>query len=396
MKILILEDEIHKLAEIKEVIHSFNKEIIISDCANFGDFCQLLERDIYNLIIVDLVAPPAAGMPTVDLSGNLINNIRENGSKNINTPVLAMTQFAIQANENYKSFNESNITIINYAKEDEKWKSILKNRINENFPIPNFDFIIFCALKLEADAFIKLNLASKELKTFKGLDYHEINISDCKGIVIIFPKMGLVDAAITVTRAIEFLQPKLICMSGICAGIKENTKIYDLIIPTLCYQHDSGKWTSKGFIGEPYQVLINKDLLSKIRVVLSNTDLITKVLDPLTSFKKRSIIPEDQEDIEPIVQLGVCSSGSSVVADEMMNQIVELSHRKIISFEMENYALYEAARLSSYEPLTFAVKCVVDSGSSIKNDTYQDFGSQLAASFVYNMLENLLPQIIEK
>ena len=43
-------------------------------------------------------------------------------------------------------------------------------------------------------------------------------------------------------------------MSGICAGIEGKVNIYDVVISSMCHQHDSGKWTSEGFIPELYTV----------------------------------------------------------------------------------------------------------------------------------------------
>ena len=81
--------------------------------------------------------------------------------------------------------------------------------------------------------------------------------------------MGLVDAAITSSRAIEVFQPDLICMSGICAGIKDEVNIYDLVIPDICYQHDSGKWTVEGLTSEPYSVQLDNEVSLRLKSIIN-------------------------------------------------------------------------------------------------------------------------------
>jgi adenosylhomocysteine nucleosidase len=73
-----------------------------------------------------------------------------------------------------------------------------------------------------------------------------------------------------------------------------------------------------------------------------------------------------------------------------MHEIIQATHRKLLAFEMENYALFESSRLSTNRPITFAVKCVVDNGNSIKNDRFQDIGSQIAASTVYHLIKGIM------
>ena len=57
MKILILEDETHKFNLISEEILNFNPDIKIDRSEDRTNFIKKLEREIYDLIIIDLIVP---------------------------------------------------------------------------------------------------------------------------------------------------------------------------------------------------------------------------------------------------------------------------------------------------------------------------------------------------
>lgn len=389
MKILILEDELEKLEKIEVVISDIGKDIILEKCNNYADFRGLLDKEKYNLIIVDLLVPALQDSEPIDVTKNMVANIRDQDCLNVHTPVIALTQYSNSADKNYKELNTKNITVIEFLP-DERWKSTLSDRVSENVPPLHFDFLIFCALDMEAQAFCKLNYTKDDLKIYNGFEYREIRIDNFKGCIITIPRMGLVNASITITRAIEVLKPRLVTMSGICAGLTGKASIYDVIIPTTCYQHDAGKWAEEGHLAELYPVQIDESLRQAINVKVQKGDFLRKVMKPIKDKIEKEMIPDDQSRVSPNIKMGVTSSGSSVIADHKMHEIIQATHRKLLAFEMENYALFESSRLSTNRPITFAVKCVVDNGNSIKNDRFQDIGSQIAASTVYHLIKGIM------
>ena len=52
--------------------------------------------------------------------------------------------------------------------------------------------------------------------------------------------MGLVGMAITASKAIEAFQPKIVCMSGICAGVEGEVGLLDIIIGNICWEYQTG------------------------------------------------------------------------------------------------------------------------------------------------------------
>ena len=56
------------------------------------------------------------------------------------------------------------------------------------------------------------------------------------------PRMGMVSAGLTTMRAIERLRPKLIVMTGICAGVEKQVSLGDVIFIDACWDWQSGKY----------------------------------------------------------------------------------------------------------------------------------------------------------
>ena len=245
-------------------------------------------------------------------------------------------------------------------------------------------FIIVCALDKEANAYIEAGYEVGERTVLDGITCRKININNKKGLITIAPRMGLVSSAILCSRAIDIFKPKLICMSGICAGIEGKSKIYDVIIPEICHQHDSGKWTDDGFIPELYGIQLNHETKLKLDGLTKKDNFIEKVKGGL--LLQRDEFPEDCNDLEFDVYLAAASSGSAVVADSAVLANISNQHRKKTAFEMEAYALYESARQSSISPKFFSAKSVVDNGNFAKGDEYHRMACILSAKTVYELI----------
>ncbi|EHU3239236.1 hypothetical protein ACX0AN_002170 [Acinetobacter baumannii] len=388
MKILILEDESEKFKVISKEILDFNADIKIDHSLDRTNFIKKLEREVYDLIIIDLIVPTHPNSEPKDLSESIIYDLRDEECPNAKTPVLALTQFDAVAIDNFAELNSNNINVITFSIEKEEWKKTLNQRLLDNSPAPKYDFIIICALPKEANAYKELNLDYKESKSIQGLDCLEISIDNHVGVIITCPRMGLVDAAITSAMGLQIFKPKLVAMSGICAGIKDKAQIYDITIPELCYQHDSGKWTMDGFTPEQYSIQLDHAVKLKIKDLITKTDFVNSILNGIQA--KRSEIPDDFEQINTRIQLGTLSSGSAVIADEDFNSTITKQHRRVAAFEMETYAVYESARLADFKPIFFSAKAVVDNGTPAKNDDFHRIACLISAKTTIEIIKVLL------
>ncbi|MGO2419011.1 MAG: phosphorylase family protein [Vibrio casei] len=388
MKILIVEDNKDKLGAIVDQVRSAKPDIEITTCDVLVDFVAHVNKEKFDLLVTDLLLPVVRGREPEDVTLNIIEGARGFDSLNLQTPVIAITQFMESAETNYQDLNRHDINIITYSSESEDWKEPFIKKLFSCTPKVKYDFIIICALQKEADAYIEAGYTKAKTTIQHGLSCNEITIDDFTGLIIVPPRMGLVNASIVSARAIDLFEPHVICMSGICAGIEGKANIYDIVIPSQCDQHDSGKWTDEGFVSESYSVPLEHGIERTIDKLIKQKDLLDEIGENIVLNRAEMIGESGNLDIN--IYLAPTSSGSSVIADDSMLKQVTAQHRKKNAFEMESYALYEAARQSTLKPSYFSAKSIVDNGDSQKGDNYHRVAALISAKAVYGILKRLL------
>ena len=388
MKILILEDNQDKKNKIVELISGTGDIDKVDHSKCFSDFIGKSTREKYDLIIVDLMVPPVDGLDAIDISGNL-REIRGPDATNQITPVLALTAFSVIAQDNYEGLNQLDITVLQYKEDDEKWIHAFIEKVASSRPAPHFEFLIFCALDKEAAAYQRLGYQVGQFSNIYGIKYRTIDLDGVKGAIIIPPRMGLVNAAIVCSRAIDLFSPKILAMSGICAGLADKVGIYDIVISEYCYQHDSGKWSDGQFVHEPYAVHLEHSTRLDISNVIESPSFIDDLKEGI-EFKSDVEKPLGKNELDFNVMLALTSSGSAVVADSTTLEDIKKAHRKVFAFEMESYALYESCRQALSRPQYFSAKCVVDCGDENKSDEYHRIACLLSAKCTYQLIDKLI------
>lgn len=388
MKILILEDDSSKLEAIESHIAGLSDKVNLFTCVSFQQFNSFVERERFDLIIVDLIVPVFDGdKDAVDVADRVVRLAHDVECLNKSTPIVALTKYDYAAEDNYRALNGQGVSIITY---DEKgdWRKTLTDKFFASMPDPTYDAIIVCALKKEAKAFEDAGYSVGPVHTQYGIECREIAIGSFAGLIVSASRMGLVGAAIATARAIDAFKPKIVCMSGICAGIAGEANIYDVIITKICQQHDYGKWTSAGFQPEHYAVQLNHGLELKIEAAIEDPSFKMKVAANMRL--KKSEFPEGKEELDFDIFTAPTSSGNAVIADEVMANMIKGQRRKAAAFEMEAFAVYEASRMAVGEPLFFCAKSVVDDGSQSKGDNFHRAAAILSAKTVYQIIEQVL------
>ncbi|HCN5031266.1 TPA: nucleoside phosphorylase [Escherichia coli] len=390
MKVLVVEDNPQKLSEIKGVLNGIGFEINIKECDSIFKFNTEITKEKFDLVVADLVLPIFGKdeEEPQDVTSKIIELIIDYESKNYKTPVIAITQFSDSAESNFSNLNKYDINVITYEQGSDEWKSAFFRKIELCIPKTTYDFIIVCALEKEAAAYIEAGYAKPKTSIKYGLSCQDMMIEGHKGLIIVPPRMGLVNTSIVSARAIDLFEPKIICMSGICAGIEGNANIYDIVIPSQCDQHDAGKWTSKGFVPESYSIPLIHDTEIAINRIVKEDGFVDAVAQGVHLSESEMVDGSSTLDVK--IYTATTSSGSSVIADEKMLDYITSQHRKKTAFEMESYALYEAARRSPLKPNYFSAKSVVDNGNTNKGDEYHRVAALISAKAVYGLIKELI------
>jgi nucleoside phosphorylase len=211
------------------------------------------------------------------------------------------------------------------------------------------------------------------------IDFYDIEIGGKKGSVILLPQMGLVNAAVTASLCIDRYKPAVVGMSGICGGFKERAKLGQLLISSMVYEYQSGKWASDGFLQEPHQVQTNHATLVALKLLTESNGLISDLENGFNGTRPSVAI-------KPAV--GVFTSGSAVIADQKYINQIENIHRKVSALDMEVFAVQRAAELSSHNPPCICAKTVVDLCDSEKGDNIHSYGSYISAKFLIKAVNN--------
>src|SRR5690606_9856475 len=156
-------------------------------------------------------------------------------------------------------------------------------------------------------------------------------------------------------------------MSGICAGIKGKAKLLDIAIADVCHQHDFGKWSVNGYEAEVYSVQIKAQLRAQLRTIIDDEQDVSPTICEKVDFDQDEL-PDDMKRLGATLSPTPASSGSAAAADEKMLEIIKDQQRKGAIFEMESFALYEAARLHPRDISFFSAKAVVADGGPSKGD----------------------------
>lgn len=381
MKILILEDEDDKFAEIHEHISQTIADCSIQRVKNWFDYSHAIHSMKFDLILLDLLVPRSPKDDTVeDHHEQLVFTTRDYNSNSFFTPAIVLTRHNLDNGEFVHDLNKVDINVITYNDHGD-WREALKIKLLAAQPKKRFEFVIVCALEKEANAFKNLTDTWSDIKTISGLICREVQIGDYKGVIVLAHRMGLVAAAVVATMALERFEPRLICMAGICGGVPGESNIYDLLITQSCFQHDMGKWSIEGFKSEHYDVPIDVDVHNKIIELCDDTRMKESLIENLNP--RKSEFPEGKEQIEFKIECrAATSSGSAVIAENGKTYTLAVGQRKLVGFDMEVYSIYEAARHAIHKPVFFAAKAVVDDGGNNKGDQFHRIGCLISARFI--------------
>ena len=260
MKVLVLEDEDDKFSKIEDFVKGVVPDVEILRQKNWFGYASAIAGTKFDLILLDLFVPRSSRCAEVENHYEaLVSTTRDYGSKSFFTPAIVLTRQNLDAGDFVHDLNAVDINVIPFNDHGE-WKDALKIKLLAAQPDKKFEFVIVCALDKEADAFETVVDTWGSVKTISGLICREVQIGAYKGAIVRANRMGLVAAAVVTSMAVERFKPRLVCMSGICGGVKNEAEIYDLLVTQNCHQHDAGKWSTTGFKSEHYDVQLEVDV----------------------------------------------------------------------------------------------------------------------------------------
>ena len=340
-----------------------------------------VSQNRYDLIVMDLLLPFTKGGQAIDASGEVSRMMSAN-ELNRRSYVIALSEHQNLVDEQKENFLLKGIILQQFDHDSETWEITLTSYIARVKAEIRLDFIIICALEEEREAYFSTVADCGEKNILQGLDCQNLQSENFKGLCILLPTMGLVEAAIVTTRAIEKFSPRLVAMSGVCGGYSKNSALGQLLIANPTWEYQSGIWSENNFNIEPYQA----DLSESVRLRLKATIDKVRLMDELeTDISATRPCARSSPRIVPF------ASGSAVVAStDRIGEIAD-QHRKIAGIDMEMYGVYKSLKLSCRPDVPFfGVKTVVDFADEKKEDDLHEYGAIISERFTVNAIIEIL------
>lgn len=398
--VLLLEDDPAKKQRLLSFLESKKGELFgrIDTALCTTDALSLLRAHQYDLLIADVVVPTVlGGEPNESYVVDLFHEIDE-GIGGIHRPRYSL---AISAAEGLSADSKNFFIgrpwgILRYDESNDEFQTTIEkicrfisDQRGQVATSRSCDFFIITALldpefsALEVSNRINWT-ALEPLDSTQFVRFGKIDVSGrIRTVAAAFaPRMGPVAAAVLTAKAVLLLQPKLIVMTGICAGIPSKASIGDVVAADLSWDWQSGKYIDKSgeevFEISPHQVPMD----DRIRPALT---LLKRDEEFWSSFA--SLAQKTGTNLPKLV-LGPMASGSAVLADaRVSDRIKSMQHRNVSGLDMETYGVYAAAQSCNPEIKFVSLKSVCDNGDRQKDDKYQEYASTIGAATAVRFIE---------
>ena len=396
MKILIVDDTHTKVQRIAEAIEKSQVTPQLIHETSVASARIRLREEYVDLLLIDLNLPDAAGFPpTPDGGLKFFNLILSDSKTRLPGEILFVTSEDSLVDEWRRKIQEHGSSLCVISPMNGEWMDVLVGQIKvaerrAARRTPRFDVAMITALGTpELDAVLALDYGwtSFRLEGDPTL-YHKgsfLSGSDRRSIVAASAlRKGMAASAALATKLVLNFQPKLLAMTGICAGIKGKTNLGDVIVGDPTWDWGSGKHAES----EDGSVVFKLSPRQReLNVTLANlSDEIDRSLD----FKRRVRLNWNKKfpEGEFKCHVGPMASGASVVAHASTAEEIANQNRDLIGIEMEAFAVMVACEYATTSSLLgIAIKSVCDFADKDKQDGWQPYASYTSAMFADEMFK---------
>lgn len=407
MKILVVDDENSKVVEITRVVQDSGVDPeVIQVVTTAAAAVHALKNGYYDLLIIDLVLPLRVG-ENPERSGGVSLLKQVHKSSEIQAPefILGLTADEAALSESKVNFTDLLWSVELSGHGNGEWKLRLQQKLQHLIARKNWREGLAVDQKLECDILFVCALLDPELLQLhaaSGVEWEKVTFpSDptvyWKGQLILggrslvaysmcLPQMGLVSAASGVSQATRTLAPKIVAMTGICAGRKGDCNLGDAIAATVTWDYGSGKFVQKDgdvvFEPSPIQVISDAAVQSAITALIADNGKAQQYYNEYSGYRTNTV---------PRIHKGPIASGAAVQNHVDFFSGVASQQRKILGVDMEAFGVAWACYQSfDPQPKWLVVKGVSDFADGTKEDNVQNFSSYFSARVCLDALANIL------
>ncbi|MGE6558252.1 hypothetical protein [Serratia marcescens] len=396
MNILLVEDNYDKYPIISKALSIFDNINFIK-VASVYDALDELSKTLFDIMIVDIQIPDIDGGDINPQGGvELLNSVERLTHSKIPRYIFGLTSNSSDVSSHFDTFKKFGWPLFDLRNDADCWKDLLVTKaraIEKNINYMSADVAIITALEVtELEELLKLAPAytSSNIDGYRYYFYEVTTVNGTKLKVVSSSaeRMGVTWSSQLATRIIEKFKPKIILMTGICAGVSGKTSLGDIIVGDPVWDWGAGKISedSEGntiFLPEPHQFALNRKVKERLRDLSQDT-----------VFLKSLAISWSQNVLTSVPQILIApmACGSSVIATQATVDDIADKHRKVTAIEMESYAVMAAA--FSYDIPCAVIKSVCDLGNKHKADEIQNYCAYTSASvaikFIIDKYDDLI------
>lgn len=404
MNILIIEDELEKRREIAETLLSVDgiSDENITYASDVYSAKREIKRIKFDLVILDINLPYRPDSRTEVGAGlSVLSFIKQNNKAKRPSYLFGLTAHDDGAEIAEKEFSSPLWKLVRFSYGEVGWKAPLKEAVSylKDSLVPPFqnDGISF-----HVDLGIFVALEGEELASILALDggwtpvtvqhdharYFQGSFNGPSGkisvVVTAAPKMGMPAAGVVASKLINSFRPRVLAITGICAGVRGKTNLGDILIADPCFDWGSGKWIKnketgqRKFIPAAYQWRLDESLRSSARTLADDPVVLSEIHKKFHGTGK----PKDP----PKVHIDAMASGASVLQASASIDEIREHHKNLIGIEMESYAVFTAAEYSPEpRPMCVSIKSVCDFADEEKSDAVHEYAAHTSAHFLYEL-----------
>lgn len=403
LKILLLEDDPAKkekllfLLKDKDLCSNLDVAICTSQALSL-----IKDRPRYDLLIADIVVPAELcghkdERNCIDFFNEIDENIPLDKRPLYSLPISASTELTSLAYDFFRCrpwgilpYSESSGDCMNALQSIASW--ILNDKRCHD-------------AKNDCDVFILTALSQPEYSAIEQLEFNwspfepldrtqlirfgslKIGVNTIKVGAAFCARMGSVAAATLATKACLMLNPKIVIMSGICAGIEGKADIGDVIAADVSWDWQSGKYIDKNgdetFEASPHHINIDEELRNKLFMLKRDS-----------AFWSTFTLNAQEHEVQlPKLLTTPMATGSSVLADVRVSERIRaVQHRNVTGLDMETYGVYAAVSSTLPKSDFVSLKSVCDNGDKKKDDKYQAYASMISARTTEQFIINYFSQ----
>lgn len=393
MRVLVVDDSAEKAANVLQAITAALPEGSLAETtvkASMSEAVGALASQKFDLIVLDLMVPYIPGGKTDRTAGlELLRQVRGPEALSRNAVVIGLSAFPDEVSLVRPEFDSNAVVLLEYDRAG-AWKAPIIRAAQDSLALAShrteLDFLVLVALPEEAAPYSTLPVELTTRSIVDGLNVQLLTLysTGARGALVRLSQMGLVAASIETAMAIAAFRPRVVAMSGICAGFSERTTLGQLVIPTPAWEYQAGKWSTDGFLLAPDQVHLRPSTRVILAQLLEKPGLVAGLEKAINTTGDRP-----SKIVMPVLAPG--ATGSAVIAAKERLEHIEKQHRKVAALDMETYGIYKAAHEAGhFIEHFFAAKVVVDLADADKDDDLHEYGSALSAAFCLEAIKELL------